>query len=107
MTIAVCTKPSRIHTNLTAAYKIEYLTYTLASSISDIDESPKVNNVDLVMKSSISEKFDNRNGYKTIELIVRLFYRNFFMKNLERYIGPAGSNNRVFTETALLRALVK
>ena len=43
---------------MTAAYKIEYLTYTLASSISDIGESPKVTNVDLVMKSSISENFN-------------------------------------------------
>ena len=70
---------------MTAAYKIEYLTYTLASSISDIGESPKVTNVDLVMKSSISGNFDNRNGCKTIELPVRMFDKNFFMKNLERY----------------------
>ena len=32
---------------MTAAYEIEYLTHTLASSISDIGESPKVTNVDL------------------------------------------------------------
>ena len=70
---------------MTAAYKIEYLTYTLASSISDIGESPKVTNVDLVMKSSISENFDNRNGCETIESHVRMFDKNFFMKNLERY----------------------
>ena len=70
---------------MTDAYKIEYLTYTLASSISDIGESPKVTNVDLVMKSSISGNFDNRNGCKTIELSVRMFDKNFFMKNLERY----------------------
>ena len=70
---------------MTAAYKIEYLTYTLASSISDIGESPKVTNVDLVMKSSISENFDNRSGCKTIELPVRMFDTNVFMKNLERY----------------------
>ena len=70
---------------MTAAYKIEYLTHTLASSISDIDESPKVTNVDLVMKSSISENFDNRNGCKTIELPVRMLDKNFFMKSLERY----------------------
>ena len=70
---------------MTAAYKIVYLTYTLASSISDIRESPKVINVDLVIKSSISENFDNRNGCKTIESPVRMFDKHFFMKNLERY----------------------
>ena len=70
---------------MTATYKIEYLTYTLASSISDIGESPKVTNVDLVMKSSISEKFNNRNGCKTIELPVRMFDKKHFMKNLEKY----------------------
>ena len=70
---------------MTAAYKIEYLTHTLASSISDIDESPKVNNVDLVMKSSILENFNDRNRCKTMELPVRMLDKNFFMKNLERY----------------------
>ena len=74
---------------MTAAYKIEYPTHTLASPTSDIGESPKVTNVDLVMKSSISENFNNRsgsrNGCKTIELPVGMFDKNFFMKNLERY----------------------
>ena len=70
---------------MTAAYKIEYLTYTLASSISDIVESPKVTNVDLVMKSSISENINNRSGCQTIVLPVRMFDKNFFMKNLEIY----------------------
>ena len=70
---------------MAAAYKIEYPTHTLASPISDIGESPKVTNVDLVMKSSISENFNNRNGSKTIELPPRMFDKNFFMKNLERY----------------------
>ena len=105
VTIAICTKPLRIHTNLTAAYKIQYLTHTLASSISDIGESPKVTNVDLVMKSSISENFNNWSGCKTIELPLRMFDKNFFMKNLERY-RTCRSNNRVITETALLPALV-
>ena len=70
---------------MTAVYKIEYPTHTLASPTSDIGESPKVTNVDLVMKSSISENFHNRNGCKTIELPVGMFDKNFFMKNLERY----------------------
>ena len=70
---------------MTAAYKIEYLTHSLASSISDIDESSKVTNVDLVMKSSISENFNDRNSYKTIKLHMRVFDKNLFMKNLERY----------------------
>ena len=37
------------------------------------------------MKPSILENFNNRNGCKTIELPVRMFDKNFFMKNLERY----------------------
>ena len=55
MTIANCTKPSRFNTNMTNAYKMQYLTHTLTSSISDIGEALKVNDVDIVLKSSISK----------------------------------------------------